>query len=378
MVSCSSSQTARNWPFCTCVAWLRGSMQGPHAPEPPGHRKPPRACRKSPNPILRSSDRRCSHSLVSHSSIAVHFMAGLSSPASGLHILCIASGSETAHCCSMAAAHTHCYLVITMTRWCTEMTRLLWTGDGLWPVYPMICHTYQSAVLQTLVSYGFPYHPWEENTTLSTQLSKILYRTQFRGGAVLHANSLNREMSACSRAGRSLSLLIFDIPLFLPGYLQPRNTNILADPLQGQIQNLFRYVIKPAATDIAFPKSDMGEIPSVEKATYSCWRISGDTYFLSDFLSNRCCYKCLVLLQWRFLPASQSYRACPPEYVCGLWILLSSSHSRDRWTSRRVVDAFYNNWNRIPNMTSNLSTPWTRPGYLSNTSKLAATSVDKH
>lgn len=153
----------------------------------------------------------------------------------------------------------------------------IWTGDGLWPVYPMICHTYQSAVLQTLVSYGFPYHPWEENATLSTQLSKIFYRTQFGGGVVLHANSLNREMSACSCAGRSLSLLIFGIPLFLPGDLQPRNANILADPLQGQIQNLFRYVTKPAAKDIAFPKSDMGEIPSIEKATYSCWRISGDS-----------------------------------------------------------------------------------------------------
>jgi len=77
-------------------------------------------------------------------------------------------------------------------------------------------------------------------------------------------------MSACSCAGRSLSLLIFGIPLFLPGDLQPRNANILADPLQGQIQNLFRYVTKPAAKDIAFPKSDMGEIPSIEKATYSC------------------------------------------------------------------------------------------------------------
>ena len=66
---------------------------------------------------------------------------------------------------------------------------------------------------------------------------------------------------------------MFDIPLFLPGYLQPRSTNILADPLRGQIQNpnefqatiitwqnqnLFRYVITPAAMEIAFPKSDMG------------------------------------------------------------------------------------------------------------------------
>ena len=99
-------------------------------------------------------------------------------------------------------------------------------------------------------------------------------------------------MSACSCAGRSLSLLIFDIPLFLPGYLQPRSTNILADPLRGQIQspnkfqvtiitwqnqNLFRYVIKPAALDSAFPKSDLGEIPSIEKAMHTCWWISGDS-----------------------------------------------------------------------------------------------------
>ncbi len=149
----------------------------------------------------------------------------------------VLAGCETAHCCSMAAQHTHRYLVITMT----ETTRLLGPGDRLWPVYPISRQCYRP-----LSPMGFP-------TTLEKRMlpwapSWARYSTE---------RSLNREMSACSRAGRSLSRLIL---------------------LQGQIQNLFGYVIKPAATDIAFPNSDMGEIPSVEKATYSCWRISGDSH----------------------------------------------------------------------------------------------------